>query len=121
MRGSRIAACSPIQRFARPSSAQSASAGRTRTIQAGQEYFHQCPLRCPGTDETFRRARAEFETQLEDAIRATGSVFDDALARRRDRSFAVEPDITRLNRAAGASHSGLSAELRAAMVTRIEG
>ena len=52
-----------------------------------------------GMDETFRRAGARFDEQLDDAIRATRSVIGDALARRRDTSFAVEPEVIRLDRA----------------------
>lgn len=52
-----------------------------------------------GLDETFRKATPRFEQRLDDAIRATRSVIDDALAQRRDRSFAVEPELDRLKRA----------------------
>jgi hypothetical protein len=52
-----------------------------------------------GLDETFRKAIARFEQRLDDAIAATRGVVDDALARRRDRSFAVEPEVDRLQRA----------------------
>jgi hypothetical protein len=52
-----------------------------------------------GMNETFRRASVRFDEQLEDAIRATRNVIGDALARRRDTSFAVKPELVRLNRA----------------------
>jgi GTPase SAR1 family protein len=53
-------------------------------------------------DETFLKATPRFEQRLDDAMRATRGVIDDALARRRDRSFAVEPEVDRLKRAAAA-------------------
>jgi Dynamin family len=51
-----------------------------------------------GIDETFRRAGARFDGQLDDAIKATRNVIGEALARRRDTSFAVEPEVIRLDR-----------------------
>ena len=51
-----------------------------------------------GMDETFRKAGARFDEQLDDAIRATRNVIGDALGRRRDTSFAVEPEVIRLDR-----------------------
>lgn len=55
-----------------------------------------------GLDEMFRKATPRFEQRLDDVIRATRGVIDDALARRRDRSFAVEPEIERLKHAGAA-------------------
>jgi GTP-binding protein EngB required for normal cell division len=52
-----------------------------------------------GLDETFRRATARFEHRLDDAVAATKGVIENALARRRDQSFMIEPEIDRLNRA----------------------
>jgi GTP-binding protein EngB required for normal cell division len=52
-----------------------------------------------GVEETFRRANAQFEERLDDAIEATRDVIQEALARRRDRSFAVAPELDRLERA----------------------
>jgi hypothetical protein len=52
-----------------------------------------------GIDETFRSASARFEEWLEDAIATTRGVIQEALSRRRDKSFAVDPDLDRLNRA----------------------
>lgn len=52
-----------------------------------------------GIDEAFRAAAPHFEERLSQAIAATQDVFDDALARRRDRSFAGEPELRRLDRA----------------------
>jgi hypothetical protein len=51
-----------------------------------------------GLDETFRKATARFEQRLDDAMRATRGVIEDALARRRDQTFAAEPEVDRLNR-----------------------
>jgi hypothetical protein len=51
-----------------------------------------------GMDDTFRKAGARFDEQLDDAIRATRNVIGDALGRRRDTSFAVEPEVIRLDR-----------------------
>ena len=52
-----------------------------------------------GLDETFRRATSRFEERLDDATRATRGVIEDALARRRDKSFSVEPELGRLEQA----------------------
>ncbi len=49
-----------------------------------------------GLDETFRHATSQFEERLDDTIAATRNVIEDALARRRDQSFAVQPEIERL-------------------------
>ncbi len=53
-----------------------------------------------GLDETFRKATAQFEERLDETIRATRDVIEDALVRRRDRSFAVQPELDRLAEAA---------------------
>jgi predicted GTPase len=55
-----------------------------------------------GLDDAFAKATARFEERLDDAIRATRDVIKDALARRRDRSFAVKPEVDRLVRATAA-------------------
>jgi len=49
-----------------------------------------------GFDETFRNATGHLDERLDDAITATQKVIKDALAKRRDRSFAVDPEIGRL-------------------------
>jgi GTP-binding protein EngB required for normal cell division len=49
-----------------------------------------------GLDETFRKAVAQFEERLDEAIAATRNVIRDALARRRDEAFSVQPEIDRL-------------------------
>lgn len=55
-----------------------------------------------GLDETFRKASARFEERLDEAIEVTRNVTNDALTRRRDRSFAVEAELARLANAATA-------------------
>jgi hypothetical protein len=63
-----------------------------------------------GIDETFRKAGAQFNGQLDNAIKVTQNVIGEALTRRRDTSFAVEPEMIRLNRALEAlseAHLGL--------------
>jgi hypothetical protein len=55
-----------------------------------------------GLDDAFAKATARFEERLDDAIRATRDVIKDALVRRRDRSFAVKPEVDRLVRATAA-------------------
>jgi GTP-binding protein EngB required for normal cell division len=49
-----------------------------------------------GLDETFRKAVAEFEERLDEAIAAIRNVIRDALARRRDEAFSVQPELDRL-------------------------
>jgi hypothetical protein len=49
-----------------------------------------------GLDETFRKAVARFEGRLDEAIAATRNVIRDALTRRRDEAFSVQPDLDRL-------------------------
>lgn len=53
-----------------------------------------------GLDETFRRATAKFEERLDETIAATRDVVTDALTRRRDQSFAAQPELERLAAAA---------------------
>ncbi len=55
-----------------------------------------------GLDETFRQATSQFEERLDETIAATRNVIEDALMRRRDQSFAVQPEIERLASAMGA-------------------
>ena len=64
-----------------------------------------------GLDETFRKATAQFEERLDETIRATRDVIRDALARRRNQSFAVQPEIDRLVKAS-ASLASLREELQ---------
>jgi hypothetical protein len=52
-----------------------------------------------GLDDTFRKATPRFEQRLDDAMIATRGVIEDALGRRRGKSFEVEPEVDRLNRA----------------------
>jgi hypothetical protein len=52
-----------------------------------------------GIDETFREAAANFQSQLDDAVRATRGVIDEALTRRRDASGATAAELDRLARA----------------------
>ena len=49
-----------------------------------------------GLDETFRNAIAQFEVRLDDAIAATRNVIRDALTRRRDEAFSVQPELDRI-------------------------
>jgi GTPase Era involved in 16S rRNA processing len=65
-----------------------------------------------GLDETFRKAVMQFEERLDLTIGATRNVIKDSLARRRDESFAVQPELDRLA-AARASLLILSEELKA--------
>jgi hypothetical protein len=51
-----------------------------------------------GIDETFRAAATHFEDRLAEAIGATKRIIEEALARRRDRSFASEATLDRLDR-----------------------
>jgi GTP-binding protein EngB required for normal cell division len=53
-----------------------------------------------GLDETFRKTTVRFEERLDEAIMATRDVINQALARRQDRSFAVQPELDRLATAA---------------------
>jgi hypothetical protein len=57
-----------------------------------------------GLDDAFRGASLRLEQRLEQAIAATRAVIGDALARRRDRSFAVQPEIDNL----ASAHSTLA-------------
>jgi hypothetical protein len=63
-----------------------------------------------GLDDTFRQTTATFEQRLDEVIAATRGVIEEALARRRDRSFAVRPEVDRLNSAI-ASLNALREEL----------
>jgi predicted GTPase len=49
-----------------------------------------------GLDQTFRNAIAQFEVRLDDAIAATRNVIRDALTRRRDEAFSVQPELDRI-------------------------
>lgn len=49
-----------------------------------------------GLDEIFRNATARFEDRLDEAIVSTRDVIAQAVARRQDRSFAVQPELDRL-------------------------
>jgi hypothetical protein len=64
-----------------------------------------------GLDETFRKATAQFEGRLDETIEATRGVIRDALARRQDQSFAIQPELERLG-AAEASLASVREELR---------
>lgn len=64
-----------------------------------------------GLDETFRKATAQFEEQLDQAIAATRDVIKDALTRRQDKSFAAQPELDRLAAVAGIL-AGLREELQ---------
>jgi GTPase SAR1 family protein len=64
-----------------------------------------------GLDDTFRKAAAQFEERLDEAISVTRNVIRDALAQRQDRSFAVQPELDRLA-AATASLASLREELQ---------
>lgn len=66
-----------------------------------------------GLDETFRKAAARFEERLDRTIAATRDVIRDALLRRQDRSFAVQPELDRLG-AATKSLASLRDELEGA-------
>ncbi len=55
-----------------------------------------------GLDETFRTAAARLEQRLADTIAATKGVIEDSLTRRRDRSFAAEAALARLERSKAA-------------------
>lgn len=64
-----------------------------------------------GLDDTFRKTTSRFEERLDEAIATTRDVIKDALVRRRDRSFAVGPELERLA-AAAASLASLRKELQ---------
>jgi len=63
-----------------------------------------------GLDETFRKATAQFEERLDETIATTRDVIRDALARRKEQSFAVEPELEKLAEAT-ASLASLGEEL----------
>jgi Dynamin family len=52
-----------------------------------------------GIDEAFREAVANLQARLDEAMRATRGVIEEALTRRRDATSAIEADLERLNRA----------------------
>ncbi len=64
-----------------------------------------------GLDETFRKATVQFEERLDEIIAATRNVIRDALARRQNQSFAVQPELKRLA-AANASLASLREALQ---------
>jgi len=64
-----------------------------------------------GLDEAFRNATAQFEGRLEETIAATRNVIRDALARRRDQAFYVQPELDQLAAAAALLNS-LHEEIR---------
>jgi hypothetical protein len=64
-----------------------------------------------GLDDTFRKATSQFEERLDEAIATTRDVIKDALARRKDRSFTVRPELDRLA-AAAASLASFRKELQ---------
>jgi GTPase Era involved in 16S rRNA processing len=53
-----------------------------------------------GLDETFRKASLRLEKRLDEAVEVTRGVIRDALTRRQDRAFAVQPELDRLATAA---------------------
>jgi len=67
-----------------------------------------------GIDETFRNAGAALEQRLSEAVAATKGVIEDALRRRRDRSFASEGVLARLQEAKGDLSTAASALRNAA-------
>ena len=66
-----------------------------------------------GLDETFRKAADRFEQRLDETIAATRDVIGAAVARRQHESYAIEPELDRLSRAAEAI-TALSGQLRGA-------
>jgi hypothetical protein len=71
-----------------------------------------------GLDDTFRQATAAFEQRLDEVIAATKGVIEEALARRRDRSFAARQELDRLNSAI-ASLNELREELAQSSTARL--
>jgi GTP-binding protein EngB required for normal cell division len=63
-----------------------------------------------GLDETLRKATTHFEERLDETISATRNVINEALIRRREQSFAVQPELHRLDSAI-ATLSALRSEL----------
>jgi Dynamin family len=49
------------------------------------------------TDETFRDAAAKLQARLDEAVKATLGVIEEALRRRRDASFAIDTELQRLD------------------------
>jgi GTPase Era involved in 16S rRNA processing len=52
-----------------------------------------------GTDETFRKAGADIQMRLDDAVATTRNVVHEALARRSEASLTIDADLARLNHA----------------------
>jgi Dynamin family len=52
-----------------------------------------------GTDEAFRAATANLQARLDDALNGTHRVIEETLARRRNASYAIEPQLDHLARA----------------------
>jgi hypothetical protein len=55
-----------------------------------------------GLEETFRAAQVNFEERLTDAVGATKGVIEEALARRRDQSFARDESLEQLDKSVAA-------------------
>jgi GTPase Era involved in 16S rRNA processing len=53
-----------------------------------------------GLDETFRKAAAQLEEQLDQTVKGTRDIIGEALERRRERSSSVAPELDRLAAAA---------------------
>jgi GTP-binding protein EngB required for normal cell division len=51
-----------------------------------------------GIDETFRDAATDFQARVDGAVEATRGVIAEALARRRDKTYAIDADLERLRR-----------------------
>jgi GTPase Era involved in 16S rRNA processing len=49
-----------------------------------------------GLDDLFRKSAAQFEERLEEAFRATRNIITDALSRREDQFFDVQPELDRV-------------------------
>jgi GTPase Era involved in 16S rRNA processing len=62
-----------------------------------------------GIDETFRIAIGYFEDRLNDVMMATRGIIDEAVVRRRDHSFSVEPVLHHLRQSANALDSSRAA------------
>ena len=54
-----------------------------------------------GLDDLFRKATAQFEERLEEAMRTTCNVIAEALAQRQVQFFAVQPELDRIAIATG--------------------
>jgi GTP-binding protein EngB required for normal cell division len=62
-----------------------------------------------GINETFRMAIGHFDDRLSDAVMAIKGVIEDALARRRDRSFSAEPVLRQLRQSVNALETSRAA------------